>query len=398
MHKSIRVKRGRINFVICYSNAMSEQTYTTADSTAEGRAMNHLPVYVQCATLLANYSIEEKSAFVAGLKMYQDHPFRRDHTARYEDIIWQAGQASVQYYPAKSGDAEAALFIVPSMINKSYILDLLPAQSFISWLTAHGMDVYLFDWGQPCEDESMQCVDDVLEKILLRAVHDIFAQQNRNKRSKRVYALGYCMGGTLLAGLLQHCAGLFRGNVFLAAPWDFHAGDMVLNNAIQAGTPSGLQMIEAEKRLPSNWIENVFASAQAEKSIRKYIEFSRTDQQSEKARLFVAVEDWLHDGLDLPGALAKTCLLDWYRDNKTVLGQWKSGAKAVDLSAIDTASLVVASENDKLVPARSSLAMAEHLPVCDIMQPPCGHIGMMTSKHAGDSLWKPMLDWISGKS
>ncbi len=354
------------------------------------RLLPNVSVYIQAAAMMSELTVQDKQDLLRGIQLYQNHKFNRHSATKHYKTIWQDGEASVRYYAAQSEHPNAALFIVPSMINKSYIMDLLPDKSFIAWLCAQGTDVYLFDWGLPAKDEGMRSLDAVLHNKLLRAVQHVLPQ----KGAVPVHVLGYCMGGTLLAGLLQHCDDIFRSNIFLAAPWDFHAGDRTLATAIQSGTPAALQIIAAQGCLPATWIENVFAMAQVEKAIRKYIEFAKLPQDSDRAHLFVAVEDWLHDGMDLPGDIGNTCLVDWYQNNTTQSAEWMLSGQAVDLSKIAAPSLVVASENDRLVPSRSSLAMADLLPSCDVMQPPCGHIGMMTSKNAERALWKPLLNWV----
>lgn len=356
---------------------------------ATSRILPNLALYVQTAATLPAFTAADKEDLLRGIKMYQNHSFVRHKGATKYDIVWQSGEASVRHYVAQNDKVNAALFIVPSMINKCYILDLLPHKSFISWLQHYGFDVYLFDWGLPVNDGGMADIDAVMHGKLCCAARELFSDI-----SMPVHALGYCMGGTLLAGLVHECGDLFRSNVFLAAPWNFYAGDRMLGNAILSGTPAALQMIEAGGRLPATWIEGVFAAAQAEKSVRKYIEFARGAQDRDRARLFVAVEDWLHDGMDLPGDIGRTCLLDWYRDNATQKGEWLVNGKAVDLSQIKTPSLVVASDNDRLVPAASTLAMAQQLSSCDVMRPACGHIGMMTSKNAEGMLWSPLAAWL----
>jgi polyhydroxyalkanoate synthase len=373
---------------------MAQVSENISSEDAVNRRLPHLSLYLQGAAMLQIFSEEDKIDLLRGIKLYQEHKFKRSCNHSDYDVVWQEGQSRVLHYKSVSGAAKQALFIVPSMINKSYILDLSAEQSFVRWLCAQGLDVYLFDWGVACDDAHMKTVDDVLEHKLLKAAQELFSQQ----KAQQIHALGYCMGGTLLAGMLQHCGDIFCSNIFLAAPWDFHAGDNSLRQAIQAGTGAALQIIEAENRLPSTWVDNVFASVQIEKSIRKYIAFSKMDQESKQARLFVAVEDWLHEGLDLPGEIGRTCLMDWYGQNMTAKGTWNAMGQAVDLSLIKAPSLVVASENDKLVPSKSSRAMSTQLRACDVMQPQCGHIGMMTSRNAETALWKPLLSWVEKQS
>ena len=181
---------------------------------------------------------------------------------------------------------------------------------------------------------------------------------------------------------------------FLASPWDFHAGEKSVGDHVRTGTPSALQMIEHKSELPMDWIQSVFAAANADRALHKFIKFADMEQDSDQARIFVAVEDWLNDGLDLPGGIARGCLLDWYGENKTASGAWRIGDTAIDLKALDMPALVVASARDRLVPEESSLAMVGILPQGEVLKPDCGHIGMMTGRKAEAAAWQPLARWL----
>ncbi|MBI4031423.1 MAG: alpha/beta hydrolase, partial [Proteobacteria bacterium] len=289
----------------------------------------------------------------------------------------------------KNKKKKSAVVIVPSMINRSYILDLLPDKSFARWLAESGFDVFLLDWGNPAKDIGLKSMESIVMEGLLPAMH--FAAEKSNGE---VHAIGYCMGGTLLAAAAAIDPTPLRSAVFLASPWDFHAGDRVLTDHARAGTPAALRMIGADGALPVDWIQSVFAAVNGDRTVKKFAKFAAMDQEGEAARLFVAVEDWLNDGVDLPGEMGRSCLADWFGDNRTGRGTWKIGTRAVDLAAINIPSLVVASARDRLVPAESSLAMAECLPCAAVLKPDIGHIGMMSGHNAEKSVWEPVAGWL----
>ena len=114
---------------------------------------------------------------------------------------------------------------------------------------------------------------------------------------------------------------------------------------------------------------------------------------SREAELFVAVEDWLNDGLDLPAALARVCITEWYGENKPGRGEWLVGGAPVDPAAIIVPSLVVAPSRDRLVPADSALALAKRLPQVAVLNPDIGHIGMMTGRGA-EGVWGRVVTWV----
>lgn len=325
---------------------------------------------------------------LTGIRLYQDHPFQRGMPA--PETVWRAGEVSLLHYPAATKKKTGApVVMIPSMINRSHILDLMPECSLARWTAGQGHDVYLLDWGQPADDKQLCGMEAVIGQRLIPALR--FAAEHA---ARPVCALGYCMGGTLLAGAAAACLEQLEKLVFLASPWDFHAGDKILSVQVRLGTPSALQMMERGNVLPADWIQSVFAAVNADRAVHKFARFSRMDQDSAQARLFVAVEDWLNDGLDMPCGVADVCIRQWYGDNRPGRGTWRVGGANVDLSRIGRPSLVVAPARDRLVPAESSLAMLEHLPHAESFQPDCGHIGMITGRRAAEQVWRPLAAWV----
>jgi len=143
-----------------------------------------------------------------------------------------------------------------------------------------------------------------------------------------------------------------------------------------------------------NWIQSVFAAVNADRALSKFSEFEKMAETSQDAHLFVAVEDWLNEGVDMPGEFAKSCILDWYNGNKSGAGEWIVNGTLVDPATLETPALVIASLNDRLVPRESSLALARLLPQAKILAPPSGHIGMMTGHKAEKLVWEPIRQWI----
>lgn len=330
--------------------------------------------------------LENLTGMIAGLRAYQRHPYKRAIEAL--DEIWRAGEVSLRHCPAQGG-VKGTLLLIPSMINRSDILDLIPERSLTRWLAEQGLNVYLLDWGNPVDDAAMSDMDGVITERLVPAMRHL-----ADRHSGDIHALGYCMGGTLLAGAAMWVRDILKSAVFLASPWDFHAGDKTLSQHVQMGTASALQMIESGGSLPVDWIQSVFAMVNADRTVHKFAGFADTDPDSDKAQLFVAVEDWLNDGVDLPGDVARTCILDWYGQNLPGTGEWIVDGRQIDLSALSCPALVVASMRDRLVPAESSQVMTDLLPRADLLKPDSGHIGMVTGRNAVSDVWNPLRDWL----
>jgi polyhydroxyalkanoate synthase len=117
----------------------------------------------------------------------------------------------LQYAPATEEVHAMPLLIVPPWINKFYILDLKPENSFIKWATEQGYTVFVVSWVNPDEHLTKLAFDDYMKQGPLAALDAI----EKATGQRQVSAIGYCIGGTLMAATLAYMAA--RGDDRIAA-------------------------------------------------------------------------------------------------------------------------------------------------------------------------------------
>jgi polyhydroxyalkanoate synthase len=108
----------------------------------------------------------------------------------------------IQYAPAGDKVHSRPLLVVPPWINKYYILDLKPENSFVAWAVAQGFTVFIVSWVNPDEELSHKSFSDYMHEGPLAALDAI----EQATGEKEVAAVGYCLGGTLLASTLAYMA------------------------------------------------------------------------------------------------------------------------------------------------------------------------------------------------
>ena len=127
----------------------------------------------------------------------------------------------IQYDPATEKVYERPLLIIPPWINKYYILDLRPENSFIRWCTEQGYTVFVISWVNPDEKLAEKSFADYMHEGPLAALDAMEAATGVKEAS----VIGYCIGGTLLATTLAYMAAQgdkrFKAATFLAAQVDF---------------------------------------------------------------------------------------------------------------------------------------------------------------------------------
>ena len=133
----------------------------------------------------------------------------------------------VQYAPTTALVFRRPLLIVPPWINKYYILDLQPENSFIRWAVDRGYTVFVVSWANPDEKLAEKTMDDYLREGILQPLDAI----ERATGEREVTAIGYCIGGTLMGAALAYMATMgddrIKAVTFFAAQMDFsEAGDL----------------------------------------------------------------------------------------------------------------------------------------------------------------------------
>ncbi len=108
----------------------------------------------------------------------------------------------VQYAPTTEKVLKRPLLIIPPWINKFYILDLRPKNSFIRWAVEQGHTVFVISWVNPAEPHAEKGFDDYMLEGPYAALDAI----EKATGEKGANVIGYCLGGTLLAATLAHMA------------------------------------------------------------------------------------------------------------------------------------------------------------------------------------------------
>lgn len=204
------------NFVPTNPAVMRETTRTRGANLVRG--MRNLLNDLDFETGKLNIAMTDKSAFEVGRNVATT-----PGKVVYQNDIFQL----IQYLPHTDRQFRVPLVIFPPWINKYYILDLKPENSFIRWALDQGHSVFVVSWVNPDERLAKKTWEDYLNEGVLEAIDAV----TRAAGHDRVHAIGYCIGGTLLASALAYMAA--RGDervklaTFFAAQVDFSTpGDL----------------------------------------------------------------------------------------------------------------------------------------------------------------------------
>ena len=260
----------------------------------------------------------------------------------------------LQYRPQTETVYERPLVIVPPCINKYYILDLQPDNSFVSHALAQGHTVFMVSWRNMPPEMGKATWDEYLEHGVMRAL----AVARQICDVQQVNALGFCVGGTLLASALAVLRARGENPVasvtFLTTMLDFgDTGELsvfVDDNYVKTR--------EAEFAeggvLRGRELALTFASLRANDLIWPYVvnNYLKGNTPPPFDLLY-----WNSDSTNLPGAMYAYYVRNTYLENNLrVPGKLSMCGQPVDLGRIDMPAYVLAAREDHIVPWRTAYA------------------------------------------
>ena len=272
----------------------------------------------------------------------------------YQNAVMQL----IQYEATTDQVLKRPLLIVPPWINKYYILDLSPEKSFVRWAVDQGQTVFMVSWVNPGQELAHKSFADYMREGILEALDAV--QHATGERA--IHALGYCVGGTLLAATLAYLAATRDSRVksatFLTTQVDFsQAGDLKIfmdedqvaaleRDMARHGYLDGHKMATAFNLLRSNdliwpYIVDVYMKGQTP--------------------LPLDLLYWNSDSTRIPAANHSFYLRRCYINNDLSQRRIQIGGVTLDLSKVTTPIYHLAAREDHIAPAQSVFLGAQFL-------------------------------------
>jgi polyhydroxyalkanoate synthase len=256
----------------------------------------------------------------------------------------------IQYTPTTENVLKRPLLIIPPWINKFYILDLNPEKSFIKWCVEHGLTVFVISWVNPDQHQATKGFEDYMREGPLAALDAIKQVTGEDD----VNAIGYCVGGTLMAVTLAWMAAKgdkrIASATFFAAQVDFtYAGDlMVFVDEEQLGI---LEKQMAERGyLEGKKMANAFNMLRSNDLIWPYV---ISNYLKGKTPYPFDLLYWNSDSTRMPAANHVFYLRNCYLDNKLAKGQMVIDNQRLDLGDVTIPVYNLATREDHIAPAKS---------------------------------------------
>ena len=255
----------------------------------------------------------------------------------------------IRYRPTTDKVRAEPLLIVPAWIMKYYILDLSPENSLVAWLRDQGYEVFILSWKNPGAEDAALGLQDYVD-LGVRAALDHIAPRSSN----RVHAVGYCLGGTLLAATAAAMArdgdARLQTLTLLAAQVDFtEPGELSL--FINESQVSFLEHIMRQQGyLRADQMAGAFRMLRSgdliwSRVVRHYLLGERTPMNDLMA--------WNADATRMPARMHSEYLRQLFLENRLAKGRFKIDGKSVALTDIKVPVFTVATETDHVSPWHS---------------------------------------------
>lgn len=257
----------------------------------------------------------------------------------------------LQFTPSTEEVYERPLLIFPPWINKFYIMDLRPENSFIKWLVAQGYTVFVASWVNPDRRLAKKTFEDYMREGIFAALDAV--EQATGVKDPNV--VGYCIGGTLLTATLGYMAATDDHRVnsatFWAAQADFsEAGDLTVFVDEAQLDSMKQQMENAGGVLEGSKMATTFNMLRANDLIWSFV---INNYMLGKQPLPFDLLYWNSDTTRMPEATHLFYLRECYKDNNLARGRMVLGGKKIDLTKVTVPIYLQSAKEDHIAPYRS---------------------------------------------
>ena len=309
-----------------------------------------------------------------------------------KDTLHREGKGSLyRFRGGATARSHVPVLIVPSMINRWYVVDLREGASLAAALSAGTpWDTFCFDWGIPEDEDRYVTWDDVVAK-LDRMVKRVL----RITGAKQVSLLGYCMGATVSSIYTALNPDKVAAFANLAGPIDFtHAGR--LGTMVDERWFDPVAMTAAGN-LSANQMQSGFLALAPTGSISKWVGLADKGHDPKARTAFGALETWASDNIPFPAGAYVTYIKELYQQNLLFKGEhWVAGRRA-DLKNIRCPVMAIVAERDAICPPKAATALldATSSTVKDVLSVPGGHVGAVVGSRAAKELYPRLREWFA---
>jgi poly(3-hydroxyalkanoate) synthetase len=294
---------------------------------------------------------------------------------------------------AGAGDVVPTLVLPPQAGHDSCIVDYSTGQSQMQTILAAGLErLYALDWIGVTQATKDATITDYLAEV--------HAAVEEAGDGGRVNLVGDCQGGWLAAIYAALHPERVNTLTVAGAPIDFHAGDAVIHESVQALSDDDLSFFRAlvargDGVLKGEFLLGGFIAIKPENELGKQLQLLANVRDAHHVERYRAFEDWFKHTQDVAGPFYLWLVQHLFRDNELIRGALRIGHEEVDLGRIDCPVNLLAGATDHITPPEQvfALAGAVSTPVAQITRRTTsgGHLGLFMGTEALRDHWPVVM-------
>ncbi|RYZ66241.1 MAG: alpha/beta fold hydrolase [Proteobacteria bacterium] len=312
----------------------------------------------------------------------------------YEEIFTRGNARFVKFTskleaPAKpEKKPETPVLILPSLVNRHYILDLLPGKSLVESLLANRFPVYMIMWLNPPDEDRYLSIDDLFKLRILKAI-DVAA---KNSPTGRVHLVGQCLGGTLASIAASLAPEKIETLSLLTAPIDFSRAGQLGAWANAPGFDLDA-LVDAHGNVPARFLQTSFQFLKPSSHFSKIKKIIERRKDEDFMVTFAAMELWSNDAVAFPGDCYRFLIRELYQRNRLSEGSLQVCGKTISLQETRFPILDAVATDDHIVPVCTRLKLNDRASITQL-DLSGGHIGAVIGSHARKTFWPKWMSWL----
>ena len=310
------------------------------------------------------------------------------------DLVLEVGSLQLfRYRATEDGQHQSGrppVLLIYSIINRAWILDLVPGFSIIAYLLQQGLDVYLAEW-EPAKPGCKDTLDDFIDPWLHGAVGHI----QQLSGFERIGLFGYCIGGTLATLYAARFPEEVQSLITLTTPLT-SSNSGILELLVNPALFPLDDIIEANQGVvPGKVLRHSIMAIKPYLEVLKWKAYYENLHDDKVMYLFEPIDRWANDNPDLPGEVFRSFVREIYHNDRMANGQTTIHGQPARLDQITCPLLNVVAEDDWIVPRAAAERVTELVGSKDARTEiiPGPHVGIVMDPRARYA-WEMMADFV----
>jgi polyhydroxyalkanoate synthase len=314
------------------------------------------------------------------------------------EIVYEEDHLKLLHYPGNGQlKHETPLVFVFALVNRPYILDILPDKSVVAHFVKAGFDTYLIDWGTATDADRHLTLDDYINGYLRNVVREV----RRRSGAEKVSLLGYCMGGTMSTMFTALNPEYVKNLILMAAGIDFATREGLINLWSDAKNFDVDTFVDELGNCPADFLQSSFLMLSPVRNLLgKPLSLMERMDDVKFVEEFLTMESWINDNVAIPGEVFRDFVKHLYQQNLLAKNRMQVGRRVVDLRRITCPVLNLLATQDTLVPPAQSAPFTDLIGSEDkkTIELATGHIGLAMGSAAQRELWPQAVAWLAERS